>query len=333
MKLAYFPFRVMSFSVLITGSSGYIASHFVKYFHSQGCKIYGIDREFPAKTLQKYLTNHIVEDISNQKAVSHFLHKHPVDIVIHCAAKCLVEESVREPELYRDYNVTRASSFLEICQQHQIKYFLFSSTAATYGEPIQSPIPESHVQQPTNPYGATKLEFERILLHAQATQNLHVGIVRYFNAAGADPKTEIGEHHDPESHLIPNLINALQTNQPIHIYGNDYPTKDGTCVRDYIHVWDLAIFHHLLAKHMIEQNKTGIFNLGSTYGYSILEVIQTAEKITGKKTDKIFLPRRPGDPSSLVADASKAKNELNWSAQYSSLESIIETAWNWHRDQ
>jgi|JI10StandDraft_1071094.scaffolds.fasta_scaffold157089_2 UDP-glucose 4-epimerase len=317
----------MAHKILITGSSGYIGSHLVKYFKNMGAQLYGIDLVFPPKKLQKYFSNHIVEDISNTQHVSEFLDKTKPDLVIHCAAKCLVAESVEKPDLYQEYNVDKPSTFLKLCIDHGILNFLFSSTAATYGNPIQATIVESHPQQPINPYGKTKLEFEKILL---SKNELCTGIVRYFNAAGADPENEIGEQHEPETHLIPNVLKAIAENKSLSVFGNDYETKDGTCVRDYIHVMDLANAHWLLAQQMLNQKKGGIYNLGSANGFSILDVIQCAEKVTGKKTKIDYLPRRPGDPPTLVADSSHAKKNLNWNPQFN-LEKIIQTAWSWHQ--
>lgn len=318
----------MSAKILITGSSGYIGSHLVKFLKKNGAEVFGIDLVFPPKTLQKYFSNHIVDDIANEAAVSHFLEKHQPELVIHCAAKCLVAESVEKPQLYQEYNVTKPTSFLHQCLSHGVKGFLFSSTAATYGEPTQTPIPESHTQLPINPYGATKLEFEKKLL---AQKNLTVGIVRYFNAAGADPETEIGEHHEPETHIIPNVLAAIAQNRPVPIFGKDYATKDGTCVRDYIHVMDLADAHWRLANQMLKDNRGGIFNLGSASGFSLLEVVQIAEKVTGKKAQISFQARRPGDPSTLVADSSKCRKELGWNPSHSSLENIVQTAYKWYQ--
>lgn len=317
---------IMSNKILITGSSGYIGSHFVKYFKQKGMQIYGIDLVFPPKKLQKYFSNHIVEDIANESAVSHFLEKNKPDLIIHCAAKCLVAESVEKPDLYREFNVAKPSVFLKLCLNQGITRFLFSSTAATYGNPIQPLISESHPQIPINPYGETKLEFEKILL---SNPKLCVGILRYFNASGADTDVEIGEQHEPETHLIPNILKAISENTSVHVFGNNYDTKDGTCVRDYIHVMDLAQAHWLLCMKMLHENQGGIFNLGSANGYSILDVIHTAEKVTEKKVGISNQPRRAGDPATLVADSSHAKKDLEWNPQYS-LEKIIDTAWKWH---
>lgn len=320
----------MTFKVLITGSSGYIGSHLVKYFYQQGWSVFGIDIEFPPKQIQKYFTHHIIADISDRDHVEKLLVKDKPDVVVHCAAKCLVEESTREPTMYKDYNVDRASVFLEVCRRQKINHFIFSSSAATYGEPETSPIPESHRQKPVNPYGETKLQFEKILLAEQAKGGFSVGIVRYFNASGADLDSEIGEHHEPETHMIPNLISAMIQNKPISIFGNDYPTQDGTCVRDYIHVWDLAHFHYLLAKQMVDSRLGGIYNLGTSHGYSILETIEAAEKVLGKSAQKNFHPRRAGDPAMLVADSSKAQKELKWELHHSSLNTIIDSAYRWY---
>lgn len=295
-----------------------------------GCTVFGIDMEFPPKEIQKYFSNHIVSDISDRDQVERFLAKNKPEVVIHCAAKCLVEESMREPAMYQDYNVTRASVFLELCLKQKVGHFIFSSSAATYGEPQTTPIPEDHVQNPINPYGESKLRFEKILLSKEIKNQFRVGIVRYFNAAGADLDAEIGEHHEPETHMIPNLLSAILKNEPVSIFGSDYPTKDGSCIRDYVHVWDLANFHFLLAEKMIKSGTGGIYNLGTSEGYSILEVIQTAEDVLQKIAIKKTLPRRPGDPATLVADSSKAQRELGWKISHSSLRTIIESAYRWH---
>jgi UDP-glucose 4-epimerase len=319
----------MNNKILITGSSGYIGSHLVKYFSQMGAMVYGIDLVFPPKKLQKYFTNHLVEDISNENIVAAFLEKNKPELVIHCAAKCIVAESVEKPELYQEYNVDKANTFLKICINHGILNFLFSSTAATYGNPLQPTILENHPQHPINPYGKTKLEFEQILL---SKKELCTGIARYFNAAGIDPENEIGEHHDPETHLIPIVLKTISQNKPVPVFGNDYDTKDGTCVRDYIHVMDLANAHWLLGLQMLNKKQGGIYNLGSANGFSILDVIQCAEQVTGKKTQISYLPRRPGDPPTLVANSSLAKKNLNWNPQYS-LEKIIQTAWSWEQTE
>lgn len=319
----------MAHNILITGSSGYIGSHFVKYFKKQGVNVFGLDLVFPPKTLQKYFSNHIVEDIANTQHVSEFLTKTKPDLVIHCAAKCLVGESVEKPELYQEYNVKKAESFLGDCLTHGVTKFLFSSTAATYGNPVQTPMTENHPQHPINPYGQTKLEFEKILL---SKKSVTAGIFRYFNVAGADPDSEIGECHEPETHLIPNLLRAAISNQSAKIFGNDYDTKDGTCVRDYIHVMDLAQAHWLLAQRMIEKNEGGIYNLGTTTGYSIMDVLKATENVLKKKIEREFHPRRAGDPPTLVADSTAAQKNLGWKINHD-LEQIIETAHRWHQTQ
>lgn len=322
---------VMTFSILVTGSSGYIGSHTVKLCKSKGAKVFGIDRVFPPKVLQRYFDGHLVEDISGSK-VRGFLEKNKIDVVVHCAAKCLVAESVEKPDEYFDNNVTKANQFWSTCKESGIHRILFSSTAATYGEPIKSPIEEDHPQKPINPYGQTKLEFEKSLLaDQQATENITIGILRYFNVAGADPEAEIGEDHHPETHLIPNIIRSMAQGAQITIFGSDYPTPDGTCIRDYVHVWDLADFHYRLASRMVFSDVGGVYNLGTTYGFSNLEVLKAAEKVLNKKASFQFAARRPGDPAILVADSKKAKRELEWEMTHSNLETIIETAYRWHQ--
>ncbi|MCB0271892.1 MAG: UDP-glucose 4-epimerase GalE [Bdellovibrionales bacterium] len=321
-------------SVLITGSSGYIGSHFTKYFTQKGYHVFGLDVVEPKKELRHYLKDFLHTDIADTPLVLDYLARHKPMGVIHCAAKALVAESVAFPQMYEDYNVTRANAFLETCISSSIANFIFSSTAAVYGEPLHIPIKEDHPRSPVNPYGETKKKFEDILLKKHHDKEINAGIFRYFNACGADFDAELGECHEPETHLIPNVIKSILEEKPLHIFGNQFSTRDGTCVRDYIHVIDLAHSHYLLMEQMIQSQMTdNIFNLGTEGGYSILEIIDAAQKILTKKVHFEIKNPRPGDPATLIASHQKAKTVLGWEPQWSDLETILTTAWAWHQKQ
>ena len=321
----------MSKTILISGASGYIGSHFVKFFHQKGFHIVGLDLEQPPSALTPYLHEFLRSDMKEHDVVVDGCSRFDVKAVVHCAAKCLVAESVEKPELYQDYNVTRASAFASAAQKAGVKHFLFSSTAATYGEPKTVPIPETHLQQPINPYGETKLAFERTLLKKKKQGLLNVGIFRYFNAAGADPAGEIGEVHEPETHLLPNAIRACMNGSAFSLYGNDYPTRDGTCERDFIHVWDLADAHWRMIESMLKGNSGGTYNLGTGRGFTVNEVLTEIERQANKRIQRNIENRRPGDPAVLVADPTRAKTELDWNPTHSSLREVVETALRWHQ--
>jgi UDP-glucose-4-epimerase GalE len=281
--------------------------------------------------VSKYLRGNLHADISEQERVTEFCRAHQVVAVVHCAARCLVGESVRDPGGYHDNNVVRGGKFADAVTKAGIRAFLFSSTAAVYGEPVHTPIQEDHPKKPINPYGATKLEFENDLLRRKG---LAVGIFRYFNAAGADPDAELGEEHDPETHLIPNAIGtALGTRPTFELYGTDYPTRDGTCDRDYIHVWDLAAAHETLLRVLLSTGGARIYNLGTGRGFTVKEVLDEIDRQTGGTLSRTLSPRRDGDPSVLVADSRKAMEELSWKPTHSDLPAIIRTALRWHRSR
>ncbi len=321
----------LSSTVLITGSSGYIGAHFVKYFSKEGLRVVGVDQVAPFSTLKKYLSAYLVANIADQEAVFEFCQTQKVKTVLHCAASCLVGESVQFPERYHENNVVRAQKFLETITSLGVKIFIFSSTAAIYGEPVHTPMVESHPKNPINPYGKTKLQFENVLLEKEKEGEIIVGILRYFNAAGADPEAEIGEVHDPETHLIPNAIYAaLGMKKSFELYGSDYPTQDGTCVRDFIHVWDLAEAHLRLLNKMIKESKGGIYNLGTGTGFTVKEVLDEVDHQTKSLLKREIKARRIGDPTILVADPTLARKDLHWIPQYSSLSIIVSTALKWH---
>jgi len=273
-------------------------------------------------------------DLLNEGALESFLGSQPFDAVMHFSAKSLVGESVEQPDEYYLNNVVGTLNLLRAMRKANIDKFVFSSTAATFGDPVSEFIGEDHPQNPINPYGKTKLMVEQILQDYASAYGLNSVSLRYFNAAGADPSGEIGEAHDPETHLIPNILrstlSALPTNQ-LKIFGNDYPTPDGTCVRDYIHVNDLADAH-LKAIHYMEENPgSHAFNLGNGSGFSVLEVLAAAEAVVGHEIPYEMASRREGDPAVLVSNSTLANEELNWTPQYQDIKSIIETAWAWHQ--
>ena len=251
---------------------------------------------------------------------------------MHFAAFTYVGESVEDPQKYYQNNVKNTLNLLQVMLEENVKYFVFSSTCATYGNPVEIPITESHPQNPINPYGKGKLMVETVLKDYSDAYRLKYASLRYFNAAGADPEGEVGELHDPETHLIPLILDvAAGRREDIKIFGTDYDTPDGTCIRDYIHVTDLAEAHILALEYLQNGGESDFFNLGNGNGFSVKEVIETAEEITGKDIKAAEAERRAGDPPILVGSSTKAKETLNWNPKYDELSKIIETAWNWHK--
>jgi UDP-glucose-4-epimerase GalE len=250
---------------------------------------------------------------------------------MHFAAFLDVGESVREPIRYYRNNVVGALCVLEAMAAESVRHFVFSSTCAIYGEPIETPITETHPQRPINSYGETKLAVEHALPHVEAAHGIHWVALRYFNAAGADPDGEIGEDHSPEIHVIPRAIAAATGGRGLQVFGDDYPTPDGTCLRDYVHVTDLADAHVRALEAIAETGKSGAYNLGTGRPHSVRDVIDTVERVTGQTVPWTLAPRRPGDPAVLYAVAQKAQAELHWTPRYGDLETIVRTAWDWHR--
>jgi len=266
-------------------------------------------------------------DLADRAQLEAVFTKHKVDAVMHFAAEALVAKSVREPSIFYATNVASGVNLLDAVTRHGVKKFIFSSTAATYGEPEIVPIPEDHPKAPINPYGKSKLTFEQILVDYKLYTGLKYVTLRYFNAAGAS--STCGENHRVETHLIPRVLDAAAGSLPhVDVFGTDYPTRDGTCVRDYIHVLDIAD-SHVRALEEIDRVTGEAFNVGNSRGFSILEVIDAAERITGRKIPRKLGPRRPGDPAVLVASKEKLKRVLGWEASHSSLEEIIQSAWTW----
>jgi len=316
---------------MVTGGAGYIGSHVVKALLGSGYEVLVLDNLDKGHREAVVGGDFIEGDLADKELLDDIFSGHDIEGVIHLAAHSLVGESMEDPGKYYDNNVSRGLNLLEAMINNEVEYMVFSSTAAVYGEPEEIPITEEHPLQPTSVYGESKLFYEKILKRYDQIHGLQYTSLRYFNAAGADPRGEIGEAHEPETHLIPIVLQTvLGKRDELYIFGDDYPTRDGTCIRDYIHVNDLARCHILALEALIEGMPSRIYNLGNGEGYSVREVIKTAEKVTGQKIDAKIGKRRPGDPAALVASAEKAKEELDWKPEYPDLESIIESAWNWH---
>ncbi|MFT5699099.1 MAG: UDP-glucose 4-epimerase [Desulforhopalus sp.] len=317
--------------ILVVGGAGYIGSHMCKYLHQNGIKPIVLDN-LSYGHRQAVLWGPFYEgEMADTTLLKKIFANHKIEAVMHFAAFAYVGESVQEPLKYYKNNISATLDLLTEMVEHNIFKFIFSSTCATYGEPEQLPLVEDCPQNPINPYGRSKLMMEQILGDLDHASGMKSVCLRYFNAAGADPDGEIGEDHDPETHLIPLVLQtALGQRDELKIFGSDYPTADGTCIRDYIHIQDLAQAHHLSLLHLLEGGESKKYNLGNGNGYSILDVIQTAETVTNKKIPYSYAPRRPGDPAALVGSAALITKELNWKPEFNSLESILTTAWDWH---
>lgn len=315
-------------NILVTGGAGYIGSVCVEVLIDRGHNVIVLDdlseghREAVDPRAAFCQVN-----LHDEAALDAVFRGHRIDAVMHFAALCLVEESVKKPGLYYRANVAAGINLLDAMLRHGVKRFIFSSTAATYGEPETTPIPEEHPTRPINPYGASKLLFERILEEFKVNSDVDYVTMRYFNAAGASQK--YGEDHHPETHILPILFEVALGQRPaFQIFGTDYPTPDGTCLRDYVHIIDIAEAH-AIAVERISQFSGRVFNLGNSRGYSVREVIESVERIASRKISVNISPRRPGDPASLVASSAHARHELGWMPKYSSLDSIVASAWAW----
>lgn len=318
-------------NILVIGGAGYIGSHMVRMLAKQGYNPVVFDNL--SKGHREAVVNYPFElgDLGDKARLTEVFKKYGIEAVMHFAAFAEVGESVKEPSKYYHNNVAKVLDLLDALVGNDIKYFVFSSTAATFGEPIRPKIDESHPQNPINPYGNTKLMVEKILADFDTAYGLKATALRYFNASGADDSGEIGESHNPETHLIPIVLQAAAGKRPsIKMFGTDYPTPDGTCVRDYVHVNDLARAHILALEKMFKDNVSERFNLGSGNGFSVAEIVKEAKRITGIDFTVEKAPRRDGDPAVLVADSAKAERILGWKPQYN-LTRIIETAWNWEQ--
>ena len=318
--------------MLVTGGAGYIGSHAAKALHRAGYRVVVFDNLVAGHRAAVKFGELIDGDIVDTGAVRHALRSREIFAVMHFAAFLDVGESVRLPAKYYRNNVLGALSVLEAMAEESVKHFVFSSTCATYGEPVETPIVEAHPQKPINSYGQSKLAVEHALPHFGRAHDIRYVALRYFNASGADPEGELGEDHSPEIHLIPRAIEAATGGRGLQIFGDDYPTPDGTCQRDYVHVTDLADAHVKALQSIAGDGPSGAYNLGTGRPHSVREVIDMVSRVTGHEVPFTFAPRRPGDPAVLFAAAHKAQAELHWAPAFGDLETIVRTAWDWHRN-
>jgi len=318
-------------AILVVGGAGYIGSHVVRALQQSNKEIVVFDN------LEKGHREAIPDvplyegDLRNKEAVRAVFETYPIDAAMHFSAYSIVGESMEKPEMYYENNLLGTLNLLTAMKNCGVKHFIFSSTAAVYGDPHNIPIDEKHPTSPTNPYGETKLAVEKMLAWFDKIYGIKSISLRYFNAAGADPQGDIGELHAPETHLIPLVIEAaLGHREQIAIFGDDYTTKDGTCIRDYIHVTDLADAHIRALDYLSSGNESDVFNLGNGNGYSVKEIITVARAVTGMEIPIRIAGRRPGDPPLLIASSKKARAVLDWKPKFYDIRTIVATAWRWH---
>ncbi len=317
--------------ILVTGGAGYIGSHTVKELVKRGYYVTVLDNLSNGNMTSLDGVQYIEGDIGDYDKVNKLLQSKEIDAVINFAALAYVGESVSNPRKYYDNNVVKGKAFLDAVVDSGVKKIVFSSSCATYGIPEKIPISEEEKQWPVNPYGWTKLMFEQMMKDYDEAYGLRYISLRYFNAAGADADGSIGEMHDPETHVIPILLqNALGVRNGFSVFGTDYETRDGSCVRDYVHVTDLADAHIRAIEYLFKKEKSDCFNLGTGEGITVLELVDAIQRVTGRKLNVFMEGRRSGDPGILVADNTKAKSVLGWTPVHSSIDNIIRTAWNWY---
>lgn len=315
--------------VLVVGGAGYIGSHMVQMLGQKGCSVTTLD-DLSSGYYDAVLCGDFVQGNFGDPEVLNTVLSGGFDAVMHFASFIQVGESVQHPDKYYRNNLTYTLGLVDAMRAHGVNKFIFSSTAATFGEPQYTPIDERHQQQPINPYGRTKLMVEQALADFEKAYGFKSVCLRYFNAAGADPEGRLGERHDPETHLIPLVLQAASARRPsISVFGRDYDTPDGTCIRDYIHIQDLCSAHWLALRSLLNGEDSQSYNLGNGNGFSVQEVIDTAEQVTGRKILVVNSSRRDGDPARLVADSRLAREKLGWQPQYADLATIIEHAWKW----
>ena len=318
-------------TVLITGGAGFIGSHVNKLLSQKGYRTVVFDNLSTGHRDFVKWGGFFKGDLGKRADIDRCLSKYKVGAVMHFAAFTAVGESVSDPAKYYANNVVNTLNLLDAMKTSGVKNFIFSSSAAVYGMPQKTPITESHVLAPINPYGRTKKMVEELLADYAAAYGMKYAAFRYFNAAGADPDGELGESHSPEIHVIPRAIDAATGGPQLQVFGDDYPTPDGTCLRDYVHVSDLADAHVLALEAMVETGHSMAYNLGTGHPHSVREVIDAVERATGRTVAWTLAPRRPGDPAMLYAAAHKAHAELHWTPRFPDLAAIVRTAWEWHR--
>jgi UDP-glucose 4-epimerase len=321
----------MSETLLITGGAGYIGSHTALLCKEHGHNVIVLDNFLHQQEFSPPWATVIRGDIRNAETLNYIFSTYPITGVIHFAALIEVGESVTQPAAFYETNVQATLQLLNTMRRHGITTFIFSSSCAVYGNPMYTPLDESHIRAPISPYGKTKLAVEYILEDYAIAYNLSFVGLRYFNAAGALPTHGLGEYHQPETHLIPRILRSFIAQTPLPIYGTDYPTPDGTALRDYVHVRDIAHAHVMALDYLRKGEKSNFFNLGSENGTSVANMISTAEEIVGKRLPTTKQHRRPGDPAILVADASQARHTLGWRPLHSDLHEIIISAWEWEQ--
>lgn len=322
----------MTQKILVVGGAGYIGSHMVLRLAQAGHDVVVYDNLGSGHRDAVLAGQLVVGDLADRAALWQLFSAHRFDAVMHFASSIQVGESMVKPARYYANNVGNTIHLIEAMLAHGVQRLIFSSTAAIFGNPAYTPIDEQHPRQPVNPYGTSKWMVEQILADCDRANGLQYVALRYFNAAGAHPDGLLGERHEPETHLIPLVIQAALGQRPeVGVFGTDYDTPDGTCIRDYIHVQDLADAHLLALDHLMAGKGSAAFNLGNGRGFSVHEVIQTVEQVTGLQVPVKHLPRRPGDPAVLVADSTLARQTLGWTPQYGDLQDIIRHAWQWHR--
>ncbi len=320
-------------NILVTGGDGYIGSHVVEELQKCGYTPIVYDNFSTGHPAAVPETVQLIEgDIHDVRFAKHIMEQYEIDAVIHFAASSLVGESMTNPSKYYFNNVEGTLHLLEAMRESGVDRIVFSSTAAVYGEPEQVPITEDSKLNPTNVYGRSKLMIEKMMADYDMAYDMRYVALRYFNAAGASPTLDIGEDHNPESHLIPLILKTAQgVRQQVAIFGTDYPTADGTCIRDYIHVCDLARAHVLAVEHLLKGGTSRVYNLGSENGFSVRQMMDSAKKITGVDFTVVEEDRRAGDPAVLIASSNKIREELGWVPQHSSVDEVISTAWRWHQ--
>ena len=317
---------------LVIGGAGYIGSHMVKRLGQLGCAVTTLDNLSSGHRDAVLCGEFVQGDLADKALLSDLLQLGRFDAVMHFASFIQVGESVQKPAMYYQNNVSNTLHLLDAMRAAGVQRFIFSSTAATFGEPLYSPIDERHPQAPINPYGRSKLMIEQVLEDYDRAYGLKSVCLRYFNAAGADPQGELGERHDPETHLIPLVLQAASGRRPnIAVFGRDYDTPDGTCIRDYIHINDLCEAHWLALQSLMQGGGSQRYNLGNGNGFSVQEVIDAARRVTGQPIAVLDAPRRDGDPARLVADATLARQQLGWTPQFPELDTLVAHAWGWEQ--